>query len=188
MPRVLWRCALVIVISLVGSTLAFADQQVLVKTKKPYGAVKERIAQLGGSVSYEFQNADGLVVTIPDSQVNALKAVAGVDYVVRDRLVANPAPARRRDVTEQLQAGLAMDAEPASYSPYASVLTNARPLQTAGILGQGIVVGVIDTGTSRTASALCSNATSATTCAATTRVIGGENFVPARPSRTPRRR
>jgi len=51
MPRVLWRCALVIVISLVGSTLAFADQQVLVKTKKPYGAVKERIAQLESTVA-----------------------------------------------------------------------------------------------------------------------------------------
>src|SRR5207237_10589426 len=73
---------------------------------------------------------------------------------------------------------LPLDASPASYFPYASVLTSARTLQLAGYLGQGVVVALIDTGTSRTASALCANATSAATCAATSRVIGGENFVP----------
>ena len=95
--------------------------------------------------------------------------------MVEDRLVPNPAPKGRRDVTEALQAAPALDAEPASYFPHASVLTNARPLQLAGILGQGVVVGVIDSGTSRTATALCANAISAATCSATSRVIGGEN-------------
>jgi len=163
---------------LVGATVASADQRVIVKTKKPYNEVKQQIASLGGSVTYEFANADGLAVTVPDAQLNALKAIAGVDYVVEDRLVPNPAPAGRRDVTETLQAVPALDAEPASYSPYASILTNARPLQLAGILGQGVVVGLIDSGASRTATALCANATSAATCSATSRVIGGENFVP----------
>ena len=163
---------------LVGATVASADQRVIVKTKKPYDTVKQQITALGGSVTYEFANADGLAVTVPDAQINALKGIAGVDYVVEDRLVPNPAPEGRRDVTEALQAAPAFDTEPASYFPHASVLTNARPLQLAGILGQGVVVGVIDTGTSRTATALCGNASSAANCSATSRVIGGENFVP----------
>ena len=172
------RVSLAVMIWLVGTTIASADQRVIVKTKKPYDAVKQRIAALGGSVTYEFANADGLAVTVPDAQLNALKGIAGIDYVVEDRILPNPAPAGRRDVTDALQAAPALEAEPASYFPYASILTNARPLQLAGILGQGVVVGVIDTGTSQTASALCVNATSAATCAATSRVIGGENFVP----------
>jgi subtilisin family serine protease len=163
---------------LVGAAVASADQRVIVKTKKPYDAVKQQITALGGSVTYEFANADGLAVTVPDAQLNALKGIAGVDYVVEDRLVPNPAPEGRRDVAEALLAAPALDAEPASYFPHASVLTNARTLQLAGILGQGVVVGLIDSGTSRTASALCTNATSAATCIATSRVIGGENFVP----------
>jgi len=163
---------------LVGATAASADQRVIVKTKKPYDAVKQQITALGGSVTYEFANADALAVTVPDAQLNALKGLAGVDYVVEDRLLPNPAPEGRRDVAEALQAAPGLDAEPASYFPHASVLTNARPLQAAGILGQGVVVGLIDTGTSRTATALCADATSAANCSATSRVIGGENFVP----------
>ena len=161
-----------------GPASAAADQRVIVKTKKPYAAVKQRIAALGGTVTYEFENADGLAVTVPDSQLNAVKAIAGVDYAVEDRTVANPSPRARRDMAESYQVDLPLDASPASYFPYASVLTNARTLQLAGNLGQGVLVVLIDSGTSRTASALCSDATNATTCAATSRVIGGENFVP----------
>src|SRR4030095_15264578 len=84
----------------------------------------------------------------------------------------------RRDVTEALQAAPALAAEPSSYFPHASVLTNVRPLQLAGILGQGVVVGALASGTSRTATALCADASTAASCSATSRVIGGENFVP----------
>ena len=86
------------------AAVASADQRVIVKTKKPYDAVKQQITALGGRVTYEFANADGLAVTVPDAQLNALKGIAGVDYVVEDRLVPNPAPEGRRDVTEALQA------------------------------------------------------------------------------------
>lgn len=172
-------CALfAIAVSIGGPASAFADQRVIVKARKPYAAVKQRIASLGGTVTYEFANADALVVTVPDSQINALKAIAGVDYVVEDRVLPNPAPRARRDVTDALQDGVDLGAAPASYFPYASVLTGARTLQMAGHLGQGVVVAVIDTGTSSTATALCANPASPATCAATSRVIGGENFVP----------
>jgi subtilisin family serine protease len=171
-------CVLAIAVTIGGPASAFADQHVIVKTKKPYTAVKQRITALGGTVTYELKNADGLVVTVPDAQVNALKALAGIDYVVEDRIVASPSPVVRRDVSEAVQADLPLDSMPASYFPYASVLTGARTLQLAGYVGAGVVVAVIDTGISNTASALCSNATNAATCAATSRVIGGESFVP----------
>ena len=161
-----------------GTSSALADQRVIVKAKKPYAAVKQRIIALGGTVTYEFENADGLAVTVPDSQLNAVKAIAGIDYVVEDRILPNPSPRARHDVTDAFLTDLPLDAAPASYFPYASVLTSARTLQLAGYLGQGVVVVLIDSGTSNTASTLCADATTAVTCAATSRVIGGENFVP----------
>ena len=57
-------------------------------------------------------------------------------------------------------------AVPNNYFPYNSELTNALPLQLDGILGQGIVVGIIDSGVSSVSAAVGD------------RVIGGENFVP----------
>jgi subtilisin family serine protease len=161
-----------------GTSSALADQRVIVKAKKPYAAVKQRIIALGGTVTYEFENADGLAATVPDSQLNAVKAIAGIDYVIEDRILPNPSPRARRDVAEAFLTDLPLDASPASYFPYASVLTSARTLQLAGYLGQGVVVALIDSGTSITASVLCADATTAATCAATSRVIGGENFVP----------
>src|SRR5580765_1144630 len=158
-----------------GTSSALADQRVIVKAKKPYAAVKQRIIALGGTVTYEFENADGLAVTVPDSQLNAVKAIAGIDYVVEDRILPNPSPRARHDVTDAFLTDLPLDASPASYFPYASVLTSARTLQLAGYLGQGVVVVLIDSGTSNTASTLCVDATTAVTCAATSRVIGGEN-------------
>jgi subtilisin family serine protease len=156
-----------------------ADQTVIVRTMKPYGAVKEKIAALGGAVTYEFKNANGLAVTIPDNKVGALNSTAGVLYTVRDETVPAPKPRLIVDVTGDVQSDVGSDAAPANFFPYNSDLTDALPLQTAGILGQGVVVGVIDTGTSRTATALCTGA-----CATGTRVLGGESFVPGEPDAT----
>ncbi len=156
-----------------------ADQAVIVRTMKPYGAVKQKIAALGGAVTYEFRNANGLAVTIPDNKVDALNSTAGVLYTVRDETVPAPKPRLVVDVTGDVQSDLGSGAAPANYFPYNSDLTNARPLLSEGILGQGVVVGVIDTGTSRTATALCNGP-----CATGTRVLGGESFVPGEPDAT----
>ena len=158
------------------STIAQAER-LIVRASKPYTAVKSRIAALGGTVTYEFKHANGLAVTIPDDKVGALEATPGVEYVVRDLTVPNPRPTEVLDLSSD-SVGIQSDSVPANYFPYNSELTNALPLLNSGIAGQGVVVGIIDSGTSNTASALCANASTPANCAATSRVIGGENFVP----------
>ncbi len=146
---------------------ATADQRVIVKTRKPYDAVRERVRQLGGTVAYEFKHGDGLVVTIPDGKTDALGTSVGVDYVVTDKFVPAPRPTR----VQHAAAGeftLSGDtvATPDNYFPLSLLLTNAADLYNDGFRGAGVVVAIIDSGVSATASTVGS------------RVIGGENFVP----------
>lgn len=173
--RVIRPCTLAIAIFawFAGGAVASADQRVLVKTKKPYLVVAQKIAAMGGTVTHEFKHADGLAATIPDGQLDALEKTAGVDYVVRDEIVPNPKPKDMVNITGGSEVPGSDDAAPQNYYSYNSELTGMLPLHAAGALGQNIIVGIIDSGVSNTASALCSGP-----CATGTRVIGGENFVP----------
>lgn len=156
-----------------GASSAFADQRVIVRTMKPYEVVKQRIAELGGTVVHEFKHADGLVVDMPDGQLDAVEQLAGVAYVLRDQLIPNPRPRHVADLSSEQAMELAAETLPANYHTYNSELTGMWPLQQDGFVGQGVVVGIIDSGVSQTATALCVGP-----CATGSRVIGGENFVP----------
>ncbi len=158
---------------LAGVSVASADQRIIVRTKKPYEPVKHRIEQLGGIVTHEFKHADGLVVLMPDGQLDALEKTIGVDYVARDEVVPNPHPREVVGLDEGSALELPADAAPQNYYSYNAELTGAIALHAAGGLGQNVIVGIIDSGVSRTAAALCNGP-----CATGTRVIGGENFVP----------
>ncbi len=168
-----WSLSLAIFVTTVSAALG---EPVIIRTKKPYAAVKQRIAALGGTVTYEFVYADGIAADIPAAKIDALKSVPGVLYYVRDLPVPHPRPSTEINLSSEVVAEPAADAVPSNYFPYNSELTNARPLQSAGFLGQNVVVGIIDTGTSRTASALCDGP-----CPATSRVLVGESFVPGEP-------
>jgi subtilisin family serine protease len=164
-----------------GGVIASADQRVLIKTKKPYGAVKQAITQMGGTIAHEFKHANGLVAIIPDGQLDALERTPGVEYVVRDEVVPNPRPREVVHLADGDVITLPAEALPANYHSYNSQLTNVLPLQLDGFQGQGVIVGIIDSGVSRTASALCSTVPCT---AASTRVVGGESFVPGEPDAT----
>lgn len=146
---------------------ARADQRVIVKARKPYDAVRERVKQLGGTVTYEFKNGDGLVATLPEGKAEVLGTAAGVDYVVTDKMVPSPRPARALHAAEGefLPAG-EVGTTPDNYFSLSLQLTNAGGLFNDGYRGAGVIVGVIDSGVSATASTLAG------------RVLGGENFVP----------
>jgi subtilisin family serine protease len=141
-------------------------ERLIVRTRQPYSSVRQKIAALGGVVTYEFRHANGLAVTIPDDKADALRALAEVQYAVRDLMVPNPRGKDIVDVTSQRVEGLDPIAVPADFFPYGSDVTDATPLQEAGFLGQGVVVGLIDSGVS------------ASVPSVGPRVIGGENFVP----------
>jgi subtilisin family serine protease len=157
------------------SASAFAEK-VIIRAAKPYNALRAKIVALGGTVSYEFKNANAIAADLPDA--TKLAGMSEVQAYSRDLVVPNPAPSEVAAVASELPAGSETGDVPTNYYPYNSDLTNSGPLLNSGYFGSGIVVGVIDSGTSRTASALCANASTAANCSATSRVIGGENFVP----------
>lgn len=160
---------------LAGGLLASADQRVIVKASKPYDSVRQKIAEMGGTVTHEFKHADGLLAIIPDHQLDALEKTVGVSFVLRDEVVPNPRPHEIVSLAEEGPVPLAAEALPSNYRAYSSELTGVGPLQLDGFQGQGVVVGIIDSGVSTTATALCSTAPCTP---ASTRVIGGESFVP----------
>jgi serine protease AprX len=160
-----WRLLIWSVLLVGGGGVAIGEK-LIVRTPKPYAGVEQKIVALGGVVTYELKHADGLAVTVPDDKVDALKALPEVLEAVRDTEIPNPKPKEVVDVTGDMQSLIAADAVPANYFTYNVELTNALPLQDAGFNGQGVVVGLIDSGTSATAAALGG------------RVIGGENLVP----------
>lgn len=165
MDRPFRRLCLVLVLLLPLPSLALAER-VIIRTAKPYDAVAQKITALGGRILYEFRNANGLAADLPGNQVDSLKTIAGVQYYVRDVDVPNPRPAETLSLSAASPASLGAQAIPANYFPYTSDLTGASALQNAGFLGQGVVVGMIDTGISASVPAVAG------------RVLGGENFVP----------
>jgi subtilisin family serine protease len=161
------RRLLAAVIALISvAATAQADQRVIVRTKRPYTQAKADIARVGGQVLYEFRNADGIVVSIPDDKVNALNSLNSIEYFVRDVEVPHPVPRGLVSVNEPQQAVDVGGVEPLTYYTLGGELTHARDLHLAGLTGDGVVVGIIDSGVSAAASAIAG------------RVIGGENFVP----------
>jgi subtilisin family serine protease len=161
-------------LSIIGGGLASAEERIIVRTKKPYDTVKQKIGELGGTITHEFEHANGLVAVIPDGRIDAVEKIAGVEYVARDEIIPNPRPREAVSLAQVSPQPLSADAMPANYHSYNAQLTNVFPLQAEGFLGQNVVVGIIDSGTSSSAAALCNNAN----CAQGSRVIGGENFVP----------
>jgi len=160
---------------------AFATD-VIIRTAKPYDAVKAKVAALGGKVTQEFKHANGLAVSVPDSKVDSLKAIKGVQYYVRDLVI--PAPQAKKVVPLDAQAeGLGgAGLMPADYYSHGSEVTGAYTLQNAGFDGTGIVVGVIDTGINKGATSLCADPSSPANCVASSRVLGGQSFVPGEPN------
>ena len=153
-PRVL--CAVLI---LASSTPApsRADSGVIVHTAKPYGAVVAGIEALGGTVTYQYQNVDGLAARIPDARLGELQAMGEVSGVEEDDLVEVSPPrgevfqAASFDLGDRELLGAAELAaaglEPASYYSYLSGVTGAVDTWGATGAGEGSIVAVIDSGT-----------------------------------------
>jgi subtilisin family serine protease len=138
---------------------------------------------LGAELSYKFDNIDAISVQIDRARLPELSTVAGIKAVYKETVVDAPRP-----VQGNARKSLAADAEtPAATEPLSEAqisslatsspsdfsfnnrLIGASALHAGGNQGAGIIVAVIDTGTT--------NAPVVADLTGT--VIGGENFVPA---------
>jgi subtilisin family serine protease len=147
------------------------DEPLIVECTRPCAAVTAAVSAVGGQVTYRYDNIDAVAVRIPKGRVADLMQVAGPGSVSKDALMEAPRPTEVVDAGQPV--GLvdlreAGPPAPANYN-HNNALTGAAVLHAAGKRGQGIVVGVIDSGTANVpmVPALAGS------------VIGGETFVPA---------
>jgi hypothetical protein len=162
------------------STAAQQEQHVIVKTTGSRAALKNTIRALGGRVDREYQNAAAVAATASPQVALALHGIS--DFrIIKDSVVSIPEPrSLRGSAIEQVDSSGAEVVDladvagktpqsPADYS-FNNTIIRANVLQANGHLGQGVVVGVIDSGVANNATVVASLAGS---------VIGGESFVPS---------
>lgn len=138
-------------------------------------ALATAIRQIPGArVNQVYQNVPGLAVTLPVLAVPAVQGRSDVVGMAKDLVVSVPHPevkslpaASGTQVVSAAQIPPLLGSRNADYS-FNNVLINATPLQNQGILGNGVVVAVIDSGIANNPSVVPALAGS---------VIGGESFV-----------
>lgn len=140
-------------------------ENVLIRADKPYTDVIAAINAAGGSVTRTYNNFDGIAARIPRSAIATIGALTGPERISKDFIVPAPGPAKAIGKTTYLQkvgggtqaafesataiaaadfAGFAANNPDAYLINNAS--THANVLHAAGFAGQGIVVGIIDSG------------------------------------------
>lgn len=138
-----------------------ARETVLVRAAKPYDATIARIVQAGGTVTHAFRKIDAIAAEVPETGLATLRAALPAGAISKDEEMAAPgvhetaerplqaeeAELAGGDVAALDAAALALLAaeQPQAYGPNNGI-TNVSVLHGAGIAGQGMVVGVIDSG------------------------------------------
>jgi serine protease AprX len=139
-------------------------EKVLIRASKPYAGIVKEVRARGGRVTHEFKYIDAIAAEISRNALQSLKAMMPAGAITKDPVVPRPDPvdtARGRNLARTGdEARIRFDsAEPLSSSdvgaiagavPNAYLLNNAiiraAPLHAAGILGEGVIVAVIDSG------------------------------------------
>lgn len=146
------------------SARAAEVEKVLIHATPPYKRLKATIGALGGRVTHEFKYVDAVAADVPASALAALAGVVGDSAISKDVLIANPAPVatagrpgfEQRGPVEEVGSAAVEAIEPgelarlAAAHPEAYLINNAimgaSVLHALGRAGQGVTVGVIDSG------------------------------------------
>ncbi|HEV8337185.1 MAG TPA: S8 family serine peptidase [Candidatus Polarisedimenticolia bacterium] len=139
---------------------------VLLDVSKPYSPVIEAVVAAGGTVTRQYRNFNGIAARIPKSAIESLSVLTGPGKISKDLKVPLPDPvdnlalrdgalASASDVknvaieSSEVIASADLPAFAAA-NPDAYLINNATTgvgvLHADGFAGQGIVVGVIDSG------------------------------------------
>ncbi|MFQ5535410.1 MAG: S8 family serine peptidase [Sphingomonadales bacterium] len=143
---------------LLGSAVSAGDPlvDVIIHTAKPYGAVIASIEELGGTVTFEYQNVDGIAARIPADKFGDLSRLRAVDAVEKDIIVNLPTPRDDIPSSVPLDNARLLDAPavaselgelPENYFSYLSQATGAADTWADTGAGADSLVAVIDTGT-----------------------------------------
>jgi subtilisin family serine protease len=148
-----------------GAAWADNTERVLIRTGRPYTQLRAQIAGLGGRVTHEYKYVDAVAAEVPAGALAALAGLVGDSAISKDAVIPNPAPVNtlagrpgfpdRGPIEEESYAAVAeIEAAElqriASANPDAYLVNNGimgtSALHARGRYGQGVTVGVIDTG------------------------------------------
>ncbi len=140
-------------------------EKVLIRAAKPYDGLVARIEAAGGRVTHQFKYVDAVAAEVPASALARVRAVLGAAAVTKDEEI--PAPASvdtlrgkgglsSSGLEDEIVADAVLPlaaadlASLASAQPNAYLINNAianvSPLHAGNLLGQGVIVAVIDSG------------------------------------------
>ncbi len=179
--------AIVVFVLVILSSLATAGQlrtagMIIGVDKADYARVVQAVEDAGGQVRFQYKNINALAVTIPPDRLVQFLKLPEIKTVQKDLEFSLPQPPvvkrdRGPQITHFVEADMtrqqalssadleALLAGPDNYFPLAAQMTHAYEFYNAtGHTGEGIIVGIMDSGVSTSASAVAS------------RVLGGENF------------
>jgi len=144
----------VLIASVVLVPTLFAEG-VLIQCSRPCSKEIAAVKKAGGTVTYAFQYVDGIAADVPADKYTTVEKAVGPGRMAKDEIIPNPSPIEDRlaggDTSVEADGlmdspadgGLAVD--PANY-PFNAQLTGVSTLHSAGKIGTGIIVAVIDTG------------------------------------------
>jgi subtilisin family serine protease len=154
-----------ILASLPAVAQAEPSEKVLIRARKPYGRLVAGIEALGGTVTYQYKYVDALAAEVPHEALPALNRLVKPSAVTKDLIVPAPVSVdtlrgrsglpRTGDETNVVASsakhlGAEGIAELAAARPEAYLINNSimnlDALHGGGLLGQGVVVAVIDSG------------------------------------------
>lgn len=153
------------------------QKQLIVQCESACASVADFVTSVGGEVTVNYDNVDALAVSLPSAQLAVLERRSDVRAITKDVRADKPKPiSPLRLPANDLQAissigsdlPTAISALPANYD-FNHTLTGVEALHKNNQFGEGVVVGVIDTGCANNPEKVASLAGS---------IIGGENFVP----------
>ena len=147
----------------------------IIYCKKDCANVEKDIRVAGGNVRQRYANFDVLAFELPDPTIDA-KSLLAKFSVVKDKQIKAPEPVDLHDVLASKK--IAMNNAIQALNPAPDISTKsyggtnqkigAFELHTENILGQGVIVAIIDSGTANAPETVPLISGS---------VIGGENFV-----------
>lgn len=144
------------------------------------------VLELGGTVNKQFVNVNALAITVPIAKLNLLDKVSGIRASTKEQVINKPIPQNTLTLDRTLSAQVKnidkisavslSNLHPSNFL-FNATLTGIESLHAKDILGNGVVVAVIDTGIANNSDVVP---------ALEGNVIGGENFVelPDEPSAT----
>jgi hypothetical protein len=161
-----WTLVAFLFVGLAATSVQIDGQQsrerVLIRATLPATEIEAAIARAGGTITHRFTKIDAIAAEIPTAAMRTLRSSLPAGSLTKDIDIAAPGAARDlADRTLQLDdAELASDdgmplgeeaiAEIAQHNPAAYTvnngLTRVSELHAGGIAGQGMIVGVIDSG------------------------------------------